>query len=227
MRLSRKLSVAALAVVALMTGCGVPAQSDPQAIPSDVMPAPLHVPSVASSPSPSPSPSETETGLPTIAPNPDTLVVWFVREDKLVAVETTLPRDSGEVAILDALAAGPDQTLVDLGVRTIALDPITGLPMATVAAIGPTVSTPPSGPPVFGPDDSLVTVQLSAAFTALPPAEQVLLLGQVVLSLTDAGASSVAFIDESGTPLAVPLPDGRLLDVPATAADFRSLVASS
>lgn len=221
----RSLLLLVTALVAL-AGCGVSDQGDPQAIPSDVIPAPIQVPSVANSPSPSPSPTPSPTALPPIPPNPDTLIVWFVREDKLVAVQTTLPLDSSPESVLDTLAAGPDQALADMGVRTIALDPITGLPMATVASTGPTVSTPPSGPPVFGGPSSLVTVQLSTAFTALPPTEQVLLLGQVVLSLTDAGASSVAFVDEGGTSLAVPLPDGRLLDLPATAADFRSLVAS-
>ncbi len=51
-----------------------------------------------------------------------------------------------------------------------------------------------------------------------------LLLGQVVLSLTGAGQSSVSFVDESGAPLAVPLPDGRLLDMPATARDYAGLI---
>ena len=69
-----------------------------------------------------------------------------------------------------------------------------------------------------------VTVILNAAFGALPPVEQVLLLGQVVLSLTGSGETSVSFTDESGNPVAVPLPDGRLLDVPATARDYSSLI---
>ena len=67
-------------------------------------------------------------------------------------------------------------------------------------------------------------MQLSQDFTALPATEQVLLLGQVVLSLTGAGASAVAFVDESGAPLAVPLPDGRLLDTPARARDYGPLI---
>ncbi len=69
-----------------------------------------------------------------------------------------------------------------------------------------------------------MTVALSPAFSALPPAEQVLLLGQVVLSLTGAGASFVSFVDEAGSPVAVPLPDGRLLDTPATARDYGTLI---
>ena len=34
----------------------------------------------------------------------------------------------------------------------------------------------------------------------------------------------VAFTDEAGATLAVPLPDGRLLDGPATARDYASLI---
>ena len=67
---------------------------------------------------------------------------------------------------------------------------------------------------------------MSEAFAVLPPAEQVLVLGQVVLTLTDAGAEAVQVTDAAGTPLAVPLPDGRLLDRPATAADYSSLIAT-
>jgi hypothetical protein len=100
------------------------------------------------------------------------------------------------------------------------------MPLATIASVDLQASTPASGAPITTPISGVVVVQLSTAFNSLPPAEQVLLLGQVVLTLTDAGAEAVAFTDESGTLLAVPLPDGRLLDLPATAADFRSLVTT-
>lgn len=73
-------------------------------------------------------------------------------------------------------------------------------------------------------DDSVITLQLSPDFTALPPSEQVLLLGQLVLSLTGAGASAVAFVDSAGATLAVPLPDGRVLDTPARAGDYGPLI---
>ena len=217
-------------VVVLMTAallaigaCGVPSQSDPQAIPSDVIPAPLLIPSNESSPSASTSESPTPTPTPT--PSSDTLMLWFVKEDGLVALPSALPEDSSADEVMAALAAGPDPAYADLGLRTIALDPITGTPLATIASVEPAFSAPASGPPVITEQISgVVVVQLSTAFTALPPAEQVLLLGQVVLTLTDAGAEAVAFTDESGTLLAVPLPDGRLLDLPASAADFRSLV---
>jgi hypothetical protein len=81
--------------------------------------------------------------------------------------------------------------------------------------------TVPTNPPV----DGRVTVRAGTAFTALPPSEQVLLLGQVVLTLTGSmGTLEVLVVNEEGEPLAIPLPDGRLLDGPATSGDYRALV---
>ena len=51
-----------------------------------------------------------------------------------------------------------------------------------------------------------------------------LLLGQLVLSLTGAGYASVTFVDEAGALAAVPLPGGRLLDRPAVARDYAGLI---
>ena len=50
------------------------------------------------------------------------------------------------------------------------------------------------------------------------------LLGQLVLSLTGSGVSAVSFVDSSGVALAVPLPDGRVLDAPARAGDYGPLI---
>ena len=70
-----------------------------------------------------------------------------------------------------------------------------------------------------------VNIALSPEFAALPPNEQVLVLGQVVLSITGEGLGTVAFVDQTGSPVAVPLPDGRLLDRPATITDYSALSA--
>lgn len=214
---ARRAAVGLIGVLAL-GGCGVPLQSDPEALPADVIPAPLPVISPspeAPSASPSPSPAATVSRLR----------LWFVREDGLVASESSLPADSAPSAVLAALAAGPSVSQVEQGLRTIAIDPLTGLPLLSVPGTVPSPSGPPD--PAFPPDavEALpVVVQLSAAFQSLPPTEQVLLLAQVVLSLTGAGAPTVSFTDDAGTPVAVPLPDGRLLDVPARARDYAPLI---
>ena len=190
-----------------------------------MLPAPLPVPST---PPPSPTPSPSAPPASTPAPSPSEtaapLRLWFVLDDGLAAVESDLPEGSPPGDVLLALAVGPAEGPL----RTIASDPLTGAPLVSVAP-AVTATEPTAVPSVFGPPESSpatepVVVRLTNAFSALPPSEQVLLLGQVVLSLTGAGERAVAFTDEAGNPLAVPLPDGRLLDVPATARDYGSLI---
>ncbi len=108
-----------------------------------------------------------------------------------------------------ALAAGPPiERQTDL--RTLLqVDPLTGEPFLTVVA-----QTPMGG----------VVLERSDAFTSLPAADQVLLVGQVVTSLDALGLTSVTITDQAGRPVPPPLPDGRVLLGPATAADYEVLV---
>lgn len=215
----RRIGVlAALGAALLLSGCGVPLQSQPQPLPADVIPAPLPT----ASPSITPSQEPSSTVSPT--PAPELLRLWFVQEDGLVSVDSTIPTGSPPSTVLEGLANGPAPDQLEKGLRTIAVDPLTGLPLVSVPVTPPSPSVPDPTPPSVVPLPQVVTVQLSSAFSVLPPTEQVLLLGQVVLSLTGDGADSVSFTDEAGTVLAVPLPDGRLLDVPARARDYTSLI---
>ncbi len=188
----------ALAVMSLV-GCGVQLDSAPQPIPSGA------IPSVSASTSPSVSP----TGSPSRA-----VRVWFVREDGLVPVVTDLARTPTvePAAVVDVLAAGPSAEQIDAGMRTLVADPLTDAPLATVSPDSPLSEA------------GSVVVVLAPEAGALPSGEQVLLLGQVVLSMTGAGYSSVTFVDAAGAPAAVPLPGGRLLDRPAVARDYAGLI---
>ena len=203
-------SVLAVAAAALV-GCGVPLQDSPQALPPEVIPPPIVVP--AQSPSPSPSPSPTVTEPPMASPTPIIEVVdlYFIREDGLVPLASDVPSPVDPQIVLDGLAAGPP---AETGLRSVVVDPLTG--SALVSFFAPTAETAlPSAD---------ATIAVAPAFSSLPPAEQVLLLGQVVVSLSAAGYDTVSVVDEAGSPLAVPLPDGRLLDRPATALDYAGLV---
>lgn len=220
-RHSIALGVSALACC-LLSGCGVQLQSVAQPVPANVIPDPLRLPA------PSPTIVFPSTGSQVI-PDRAHVRLWFVEEDGLASVGSDLPMGTAADLVLQALAVGPTAQQSDQGLRTVASDPLTGLPFVSAAASVVTASAPstaesPGGPTTGASATAPVAVSLSPAFAALPPVEQVLLLGQVVLSLTSSGASSVTFTDEIGTPLAVPLPDGRLLDAPAAARDYTGLI---
>lgn len=221
MRHRLRSAVFPIAMAALvLSACGVQPQENANAIPSNVIPAPLRVPAPPSSPSATVPSQDAATPPPTAS----RLRLWFVQDDGLAAAESSLPAGSPPELVMQALAIGPDPSQVDQGLRTIAGDPLTGLALANAADPAPTPSSQGPATSTASPGPAPVVVRLSAAFSALPPAEQVLLLGQVVLSLSGSGVRSVAFTDDAGAPLAVPLPDGRLLDVPATARDYASLI---
>lgn len=197
-----------VACIIALAGCGVPVQNAAQPIPADVIPSPP--------PSPTPTPTPEETPTPAPPPEPTTVEtrVWFVREDGLVGVETAVTPPVTATQVVEELALGPTpQDIVD-GLRTVSRDPLTGASLVSVVSEPETDLT----------GRTLATVSLGSAFASLPPTEQVLLLGQVVLSLTSMEIDAVEFVDDVGSPVAVPLPDGRVLDVPAVARDYASLI---
>jgi len=195
---------------ALLGGCGVPLQDTAQPLPPGTIPSPA--PSVSASPTPQGSPSPTPTESPTPAAGFEAFDAFFVREDGLIPIVAEIPLGSGPQQVLDSLVIGPP---AETGLRTVLTDPLTGNALVTGFIAQPGQVLPVAD----------ATIAVSPAFSALPSAEQVLLLGQVVLSLNSAGWRTVLVVDESGSPLAIPLPDGRLLDRPATALDFVSLRA--
>lgn len=215
-----------------LAACGLTLPQEAEPLSSDAIPLPLRMPAPAvpssSGARPSPQPSIEA------APTSSRLRLWFVQEDGLAAVESTLLEGSSPDLVLQSLTIGPTSDQAAEGLRTVSRDPLTGLALVSLAlgqaqtsATAPAASS--SGTVARlrdAPTDALgfVTVALNPAFSALPPTEQVLLLGQVVLSLASAGAQTVAFTDDMGSPVAVPLPDGRLLDVPAVARDYTGLI---
>ena len=206
----RWLGAVALAPVLLVAaGCGVPLEDSAQALPPEVIPPPIIVPTEtpSASPTPTPSPSPSSSQTPII----EVVDFFFIREDGLVPLVSDVPAPADPQTVLDGLEAGPP---VETGLRSVVVDPLTGTALVSVFAPSGDISLPSAD----------ATIAVAAAFSSLPPTEQVLLLGQVVLSLSSDGYGTVSIVDEAGSPLAVPLPDGRLLDRPATALDYASLI---
>ena len=194
------------AVCIALVSCGVPTQDLAKPLASGVI-AP---PALPASPSPSPTDSQSVAPSPTVTSDP--VELWFAGDAGLVPVLTAVEPANSAEAVVAGLVAGPPE---DEQLRTVAVDPLTGLPLISVFLDEVTESVNPGD----------VNIALSPEFAALPPNEQVLVLGQLVLSIAGEGLGTVAFVDQTGSPVAVPLPDGRLLDRPATVEDYRSLIA--
>ena len=213
--ISSRLMAVWAPVLLVVGGCGVPLEDSAQALPPEVIPppvaAPTQSPSASPSPTSTPSPTATATPLPTESPAVEVVDFFFIREDGLVPLASDVAVPTDAQTVLDGLAVGPP---VETGLRSVVVDPLTGTALVSVFTPTGDISLPTAS----------VTIAVAEAFSSLPPTEQVLLLGQVVLSLSSAGFATVSVVDAAGAPLAVPLPDGRLLDRPATALDYASLI---
>ncbi|MGB8022001.1 MAG: hypothetical protein WCF04_12290 [Candidatus Nanopelagicales bacterium] len=155
-------------------------------------------------------PTESLTTAPTSSsatPSVRRTAVYFVSGRGLEGVDEPI-QDRSANGVLAALSLGPPPARV-AELRTLLDDPLTGEPMLTV------VSVSPSGHVVLASSD---------AYRLLPANDQVLLVGQVVLSLDEVGLSSVLITDQNGTPLSLSLPDGRVQEGPATADDYEVLI---
>lgn len=147
------------------------------------------------------SPTPTQTARST--------TVYYLNGRQLEGVPEAIESRTAD-GIMGALAAGPPADRQD-ELSSLLIDPFTGLPLMTV------VSVTPSG---------LVTVARSDAFLGVPAPDQVLLIGQIVMSLDELGMSQVQIVDSFGVPVSISLPDGRTRVGTVTPDDFAELVVS-
>lgn len=133
--------------------------------------------------------------------------IHFVSGRQLEPVEEAIRERSAE-GVMEALAAGPPvERQAEL--RTLLPDLLTGQPLLLI-------TTQPVG--------EQLTVARAEAFAQLPSNDQILLVGQVVLSMAEVGISSVLITDPFGTPSSRTLPDGREVNGPAVPAEYKSLL---
>ncbi len=192
-----RASIAAGLVLVVLSACGVSSESDPRALPSE-----------ARSKLESPEPARTESAATRF------LDLWFVDNAVLVRVDRPVDGPMTAEDKLEALEAGPTQAELDLGLRTAVNSVVPDEPLvATANSLGLTVPH----------EETQSVVVLTEEFNSLPSQEQLLVLGQVVLTLATDPDHSVLFVDSTGTPLGVPLPDGRFVNRAVSARDFRTL----
>jgi spore germination protein GerM len=133
--------------------------------------------------------------------------VWFVDGERLVPVRHQVEAPLAVESITTDLLAGPTSDETERGLRSALPDP--------AVVLGASASR------------GLATVELADAFAELSPEDQLLAVGQFVLTLTDVpGVGSVQF-ELAGEPIAVPLPTGESADPPAFREQFMELAGSN
>jgi spore germination protein GerM len=131
------------------------------------------------------------------------LSVYFVRDDRLVAVERRVEGAPDAAQALGELVKGPTQEEQTSDITTDASD----VPLDV---------TP-------DPRPGVVTVDLAGRVTELPSRVQTLALAQIVYTLSGLpGVEAVAFTVD-GEPVDVLRGDGSLSDSPVTPADYSEL----
>ncbi|MEV0793462.1 GerMN domain-containing protein [Kribbella sp. NPDC050459] len=189
----RNAAVCLAAAVLVLAGCGVPMQDEPAPIASGEIPSRLQRTARPSSAAPIPS-----TGRPAVQ-------VSFVRDDKLVTLVREVPTApaDGLTAVVDVLLAGPTDREQAGGITT-ALPP--GLILTIVEVRG-----------------SRVVLELSGQTGGRSATENILAVGQIVLSLTAVQSIDQVTFARDGVPVEALLADGALTTAPLTAADYDSL----
>ena len=178
-----------------LAGCGVPVQSTPAPIEPGLVPTVLRSPQLPSVP-------------PTAVPGEPTVQVNFVRDDRLIGVVREAPTTALTDrlnTVIEALQTGPNTD-----------EQANGATSALPAELHLTVVE------IQG---SRIVLELSAGIEDRSATENVLAVGQIVLSFTALPSIDQVSFWHDGAPVEALLADGALTTEPLTAADYASLRA--
>lgn len=134
----------------------------------------------------------------------EAVIVWLVRDGHLVAVTHEVEAPATAASAVAVLAAAPTVAEQRQSLRSAIPD------AQVIVSVGVSAGT--------------ATLQLADSFDQILTTDQVLAIGQLVLTLTDLrGVGQVRFeLDKAE--IAVPLPDGRSTDSAVSADDYRTLI---
>lgn len=195
--MNRALTVLLAVVGVVASACGVGPEAMPRPLP----------PEASAVVAPRATASENQVGVLT--------ELWFVDDNELVSVRRTSDQLLTDQEKLEALELGPTPAEASQGLRTAVTPIVPDTPLVVTAnADGVGVNVAPDQ----------VAVVLNREFLQLPSQEQLLILGQVVLTLATTPEATVTFVDDNGNPIGVPLPNGRLTSEPVSATDYEPLV---
>lgn len=184
--------LAAAAMAVLAAGCGIPPDdhatlAQPGSVPFDLL---GQTPSAgAAAPVPG-SPTEKAT-------------LFLVQGERLAPVQRELPAPVSVESVLEALAAGPTATEVELGLRTALLTP--GLMK--------------SG----GVSGGIATIDLGQPFTEIAGRDQIVALAQIVSTVTGLPGVGRASFTLEGNPVGVLRGDGAVTNESVSRDDYATL----
>jgi hypothetical protein len=188
-----------LALLAVLTGCGVPTGGGPSTIAATDVPYGL----ADSSPVPTPvTPPEATVDAPR--------VYWVTATDTLVPRSREVSgttRRARLADLLEQLAAEPTADERDQQLST---------------ALPPEVRLS-----VTGLDDGTATIDLDALAEAPAGVSGRRAVAQVVLTATSVPGVDAVLLELAGEPIEAPLPDGELTDRPLTARDYAAAAATA
>ncbi len=190
----RGWALAMAVVLTALAGCGVSAEPQPNAISP---PAPYQ--GFITSAPPDPSVDASDTAGPVDA------ILYFTREERLVAVARPVDDQPSVALLLEELSAGPTRAEQDQGLSSA----LAGTGVATA----PTVM------------NGIVTVPLTEGVDGVAPAALVLIIAQIVCTLDAHPAVSGVVFSRDGQRVAVPRGDGSSASNPVSTADYRELIA--
>ncbi|MEU8223706.1 GerMN domain-containing protein [Kribbella sp. NPDC048915] len=189
-------TIVLVAVAALLVGCGVPVQNEPSPIDPAAVPTRLH------------SPTSPRSAPPAATPGRATIQVVFVQKEQLV----TLVRDASDPDPSDRL-------------QTVIAALLAG-PTAAEQANGLTSALPPDLQLSVGAiEGTRLELELSGETGGRSAAENVLAVGQIVLSVTAVPGIDEVTFSRDGKPVEALLADGALTGAPLKATDFAALRA--
>jgi spore germination protein GerM len=152
------------------------------------------------------APAATSTTMPAIPVPTYAVIVYLVRDQGLLSRTRLLQSEPGVAALIDLLVGGPTADEANLGLRSI-------LTNRADLVLGASVV------------EQTAVIDLAGDFTSLSGEEQILALGQIVLTaLTLPAISTVAFTQQ-GAPISVIGPTGAAIEGPVARADFTALLS--
>jgi len=210
----RRVLLISVMLAAVLVGCGIPDSGKVSRIQEkDLRQLGDTIPTTAASTIP---PTTIEPTTTTTPADPSTTIaveevtLYFVNGGQLKGYPRALAKPATTNQVLTALQEGPPTGEVGAGIRS-------AIPARSVASLN------------VSPDDGsgVATIELPAGFfSQIPPEDQLLAIGQIVLTVTEVGGIGQVLFTQDGQPVGVPRRGGGFSDgnEPLARRDYEELL---